>query len=123
MSTGRLSNEQFLVKLRELFSNHGSTNSVYLGQKRYTPFDDVTSTKSDDLSDLNPSDSPFALLFRATNGKGDKSLKIKISTIVDSDQLEEFWLKYTDVVKGGMTGLRKKDKKKQKQKAKKSKST
>ncbi|KAA8898282.1 hypothetical protein TRICI_006600 [Trichomonascus ciferrii] len=67
----------------------------------------------DDLS----SSEPFALLFRATNGASDKTKKVKISTTVDSSELEEFWQKYTDVVKVGMGGLKKKDKKRQKKKA------
>lgn len=51
------------------------------------------------------------VLFRATDGSGDKKAKVKVSTVVQSSSLDDFWLKYTDVVKAGMGGLRKKDKK------------
>lgn len=61
---------------------------------------------------------PYSIIFRATDGKTDKSKKTKISTVVDPQSLEEFWGLYTERVKSGMSGLRKKDKKKQKQKEK-----
>lgn len=76
----------------------------------------MTPESSSGFDDLT-SNEPFALLFRATNGDRDKTKKVKISTTVDSSELEEFWQKYTDVVKVGMSGLKKKDKKRQKKKA------
>jgi signal recognition particle subunit SRP14 len=59
---------------------------------------------------------PFSILFRASNGDGKKTSKIKLSTVVTPDGLEGFWASYTETVKTGMGGLRKKDKKKKKAK-------
>lgn len=56
------------------------------------------------------------MLFRATDGKSDKTKKQKLSTVVESSDLDSFWVKYTEVVKSGMGGLRKKDKKKKRAK-------
>lgn len=67
----------------------------------------------------NENSGPYSLLFRATDGKTDKSKRIKISTVVDPQSLEEFWGLYTDCIKSGMSGLKKKDKKKQKKDKKK----
>ena len=44
--------------------------------------------------------------------------KIKLATVVDAADLENFYNKYADVCKKGMEGLRKRDKKKAKEKAK-----
>jgi len=78
-----------------------------------------TSTLKDTLQDIN-TNTTHSLLFRATDGNSDKKKKVKITTVVSASDIEDFWAKYTEVVKGGMTGLKKKDKKK-KQKAKKAK--
>lgn len=61
-----------------------------------------------------------SLLFRATDGNADKRKKVKFSTVVAAEDIEGFWTKYTEVVRSGMVGLRKKEKKKKlKNKAKK----
>ncbi|PQE13314.1 signal recognition particle 14kD protein [Rutstroemia sp. NJR-2017a BVV2] len=67
---------------------------------------------------------PLPILIRATNGtsKTDRSKrKIKLSTVVQPDQLEGFFLRYAEICKGGMSALKKRDrsKAKEKQKAKK----
>ncbi len=51
------------------------------------------------------------MLIRATNGKwkDEKKDKIKISTVVQADELEVFFVKYAEVWKAGMTGLKKRD--------------
>jgi Signal recognition particle 14kD protein len=67
----------------------------------------------------NENAGPYSLLFRATDGKTDKSKRVKISTVVDPQSLEQFWSLYTECVKTGMSGLRKKEKKKQKKEKKK----
>lgn len=74
---------------------------------------------SDSLSDLSPAD-PLPVLIRATNGKSgeQKSKKIKISTIVQQQHLEEFFVKYAEVCKTGMSGLKKRDRGAQKAKLK-----
>lgn len=87
------------------------------------------------LTDENASASS-RILIRATNGvagpnpksKAGVSIakenqhkqkkKIKLATVVETADLEDFYNKYADVCKKGMEGLRKRDKKKAKEKAK-----
>ena len=82
----------------------------------------LPSTPSDPASfpDLKPN-SPLPILIRATNGKSKehRADKIKLSTIVQADQLEGFFVRYAEVCKGGMQGLKKRDRSKNKAKAKK----
>jgi signal recognition particle subunit SRP14 len=58
-----------------------------------------------------------ALLIRATDGKKKSDGGIKISTLVESDALPPFFEKYAEVAKGGMTTLKKRDRKARKAKA------
>lgn len=60
--------------------------------------------------DLHPAH-PLPVLIRATNGKPKekKKDKIKISTVVQADELEGFFVKYAEVWKAGMNGLKKRD--------------
>lgn len=64
----------------------------------------------DSLEDLHPS-TPLPLLIRATNGKSKESRakKIKISTIVRPDAINDFFTRYADVCKAGMQALKKRD--------------
>ena len=66
---------------------------------------------------------PLPVLIRATNGKSkeNKSDKIKLSTVVQPDDLETFFTKYADVCKTGMSGLKKRDRSGRKAKEKKKK--
>lgn len=74
------------------------------------------------FADLNPV-SPLPVLIRATNGKSKehRADKIKLFTIVEADKLEGFFVRYGEVCKAGMQGLKKRDRsaKKTKLKAKK----
>lgn len=65
---------------------------------------------SSSFPDLHPPH-PLPVLVRATNGKSEekKKDKIKISTIVQADELEGFFVKYAEVWKAGMSGLKKRD--------------
>jgi signal recognition particle subunit SRP14 len=63
-----------------------------------------------DTSDLYTTET-FPILLRATDGD-----KFKISTIVFSEVLQEFFIKYGEVCKIGMQGLKKRDRKKEKAK-------
>ncbi|KAK9236864.1 signal recognition particle, SRP9/SRP14 subunit [Lipomyces kononenkoae] len=119
---GRLSNDEFLSRVGELFKTQHESGTVFLQQKRLTEFDPVENKhnpRPHDLTDISGSDKTYPLLFRASNGASDKSKKIKYSTVVEADKLESFWKKYSDLVKGGVSGLKKKDKKKTKGKKKK----
>ncbi|CAN6660670.1 signal recognition particle subunit Srp14p [Trichomonascus vanleenenianus] len=112
MATNKLSNDEFLVKLKELFAASEQAGSVYLHQKRLTDKTDEL-LKEDGIENENGS---YSVLFRATDGKSDKKVRQKISTVVVPGDLEKFWEGYTEAVKSGMGGLRKKDKKKKSKK-------
>jgi signal recognition particle subunit SRP14 len=87
---------------------------VYLTQKPLSSEDSVQSTSQ--------------ILVRATNGlskehrvakpKDNVRPKVKLATIVDVAEADDFYAKYAEVCKKGMEGLRKRDKKKAKEKAK-----
>ncbi|GMM33537.1 RNA-binding signal recognition particle subunit [Saccharomycopsis crataegensis] len=130
---GRVDNKQFLTEVGKLLTSaNSSQSSLYLTQKRYIPYDEVTGKQelpqnsvsgSASVSENTPfqiiKDSEnYAILFRITDGASDKSKKLKYSTVVTNDKLENFWKEYTNVLKSGITGLKKKEKKKNKKKGK-----
>jgi hypothetical protein len=88
----------------------------------WTPETTTSTTPSiDDFSDLDISQ-PLPVIIHATDGKGKraKTAKIKLSTVVQPDELEAFFARYADVCKSGMTGaLKKRDRKGRKAKKKK----
>ncbi|EPY52456.1 signal recognition particle subunit Srp14 [Schizosaccharomyces cryophilus OY26] len=98
-----LSNEQYLAQLDEhLQQLQGKgASSLYFSQKK--------NPVPNDEQDSKPS-----LLLRVKNGAN-----WKISTIVDAKDFTEFFARYTEVCKGGMIGLKKRDRKKNKNKKKK----
>jgi signal recognition particle subunit SRP14 len=65
------------------------------------------------FSDQTP-ESPFPVLFRATNGKSKikRDEKIKISTVVQPDDLSSFYGRYAEVCRSGMDALKKRDRSK-----------
>ena len=75
----------------------------------------------DPLWDLHP-DNPLPLIVRATDGKSTKKHdkktknkdKVKLSTIVQPDDIETFFARYAEVCKAGMQSLRKRDRSKRK---------
>ncbi|KAF1817932.1 signal recognition particle, SRP9/SRP14 subunit [Dissoconium aciculare CBS 342.82] len=125
----RLSNDEFFAKLTTLISNtqakgHGS---VYLTQKRLTYESSNPATakvSSDSLQDLNP-ERPLPLLVRATDGKSQSKdrtknrEKVKLSTVVQPDDIETFFGRYAEVCKTGMQSLKKRDRSKRKKTKKK----
>jgi len=125
MSKGHLTNDEFLASLHDLFTerrvkDHGS---VHLTQKCLTHGEDADvdaePTANEPFPDLNPS-KPLPILIRASNGKSKehRDKKIKLSTIVAADALEGFFVKYAEVCKQGMSGLKKRDRSKAKEKLK-----
>ncbi|KAL6252311.1 hypothetical protein RBB50_000029 [Rhinocladiella similis] len=119
MAQERLSNEDFLSRLAQLFTTTHSQShgSVFLTQKSIS-----LSTESP-----TPSSHPQQILIRATNGLSKthrtpktktKSAKLRLATVVDTADLDTFYTRYADVCKKGMEALRKRDKKKAKEKAK-----
>jgi hypothetical protein len=76
------------------------------------------------FADQNPG-FPVPIIFRASNGKGKKKRddKVKISTVVQPDDLALFYERYAEVCRTGMDSLKKRDrsrlkKKKREQKSK-----
>ncbi|KAJ5780631.1 hypothetical protein N7457_005791 [Penicillium paradoxum] len=120
-----LGHDEFFKSLGELLSKtsqqtHGSVN---LTQKPLIDVPGATTTNS------QPS-----ILIRATDGNTNapnpksaskngkitknKSTKVKLSTIVNPDDLEAFYARYAEVCKAGMTGLKKRDRRGRKAKTK-----
>ncbi|KAI1646206.1 signal recognition particle, SRP9/SRP14 subunit [Daldinia loculata] len=120
---GHLSNDEFFVKLTELFDqkkgkDHGS---IVLVQKRLTHEQPALEPTSETiLPDLHPPQ-PMPVLIRATNAKGKKRRedKIKLSTVVEPDALPTFFDRYAEICKAGMATLKPRDRSKRKGKAKK----
>ncbi|KAL8797513.1 MAG: hypothetical protein Q9195_000329 [Heterodermia aff. obscurata] len=125
MTTKPLSIDEFFTKLAALFdSRRNSTHgSIYLTQKRLTPISSQGLTSSPSppttapsvdapFTDLDPSES-LPLIIRATNGKSKSHRqigeKIKLSTVVQPDELEKFFARYAEVMKSGMSNLKKRD--------------
>lgn len=78
-------------------------------------------TYGNESSERTPdSATPLPLIIRATNSKSkvNRDKKVKLSTIVEADALEGFFVKYAEVCKGGMSGLKKRDRSKAKEKLK-----
>jgi signal recognition particle subunit SRP14 len=69
------------------------------------------------FADQNPG-SPVPVIFRASNGKGKKNRadKIKLSTIVQPDDLASFYERYAEVCRVGMDALKKRDRSRLKKK-------
>lgn len=99
----RVANDEFIEQLRELFEHSKTKGSVYLEQKR------LSRTGPD--YDLHATQSPYPLVFRATNGAREKASRKKVSTVVEAAHLAQFWPLYTEALKRGAAGLRKKEKK------------
>lgn len=95
----RLDNDKFLVALAQLFDRAESEGSVYLNQKR------LTHGESGIESGTGPS-GPFPVIFRASDGARNRSLRVKISTVVAPQDLSLFFPEYTRVITRGARGLR-----------------
>ncbi|KAI9925605.1 hypothetical protein ASPWEDRAFT_29042 [Aspergillus wentii DTO 134E9] len=121
-----LSHDEFFTSLTTLLSSTSqkARGSVFLSQK---PLLETPSSSKDD----SPAPTRPSILIRATDGntnapnpksykdkKKAASKKVKLSTVVAFEDLEAFYTRYADVCKGGMTGLKKRDRKKGKAKAK-----
>ncbi|KAI9643420.1 hypothetical protein NHQ30_008039 [Ciborinia camelliae] len=129
-----LSNDEFFSKLAPLFDSRREKDhgSITLTQKCYTfePTSDssiAVAPATDALADVLTAqfpdlsrDAPMPLLIRATNSKGkpNRAEKIKLSTIVQPDQLEAFFARYAEICKGGMSALKKRDRRNAKEKLK-----
>ncbi|ODV97881.1 hypothetical protein PACTADRAFT_375 [Pachysolen tannophilus NRRL Y-2460] len=109
-----LENDQFLRSVSDLLVKTNGDSSVYLTQKRLSP--ETKQEVETPLLMINvqqpTSESTYPIIIRITNGSKDKATKVKYSTVVEANKLDEFWENYTNALKNGMIGLKKKDKKK-----------
>jgi signal recognition particle subunit SRP14 len=126
---------QFFAQLGNLFEHNRAKGhgTVYLTQKRLT-FDTSAAPPSaekiadDPLWDTHPED-PLPILIRASNNKSSKKAgtdredinKIVLSTVVNPDSLDKFFVRYAEACKTGMSSLKKRDRKKGKKDKKKKK--
>ncbi|KAF4973799.1 hypothetical protein FZEAL_9218 [Fusarium zealandicum] len=125
MAESHMSHDEFFAKLGELFdhrkgSDHGA---IYLAQKRLTYGQDIPNPSEEEPSpDIHPG-KPLPIIVRATDGKSKKERKskVKLSTVVNPEDLESFYVRYADICKSGMTALKPRDRSKKKAKAKKKK--
>ncbi|KAL3468488.1 signal recognition particle, SRP9/SRP14 subunit [Aspergillus heterothallicus] len=123
-----LGHEEFFASLTNLLTSTSqkTRGSVYLTQKPLLP----TSAEQASITTSSPS-----ILIRATDGntsapnpkststdknnkRNSKESKVKLSTVVQPDELETFYARYAEVCKAGMTGLKKRDRKQKKAKGK-----
>ncbi|KAL2868632.1 signal recognition particle 14 kDa protein [Aspergillus lucknowensis] len=123
-----LNHEEFFTSLTTLLTSTSqkARGSVYLTQK---PLLSTESTNAEQQTSIPP-----PILIRATDGntnapnpkasssqgkeKKKKESKVKLSTVVQPDELETFYTRYAEVCKAGMTGLKKRDRKQKKAKGK-----
>ncbi|RKF57490.1 putative signal recognition particle 14kd protein [Golovinomyces cichoracearum] len=123
MFMGHMSNNDFFTKLSSLFDSYRNVDhgSIYLTQKRltYNTEEALESSGSPPINDLENAKS-LPILIRASNGKSKekKDQKIKLSTVVEADGLEEFFTRYAEVCKSGMNRMKKRDRSKAKEKLK-----
>ncbi|KAI5950053.1 hypothetical protein KGF57_004398 [Candida theae] len=120
----RLDNSQFLHELNQVVTTNNGKSSIYLTQKRLTSSEvqGINSSSIDDLptnvipnQKIQNSTSYPVLIRVAMNSKSNKDKKqskLKISTVVEAEQLNQFWQQYIRVLKNGLVGLKKKEKKK-----------
>lgn len=126
----RLNNAEFLKRLSSTLEVNEGRSSVYLTQKRLLSAL-PTSENQHDLSDLssNVIDTfPFTTIFNTNtypmlirvsmNPRRSKEEvtkeKLKLSTVVEANNLDAFWDDYSQVVKNNFVGLKKKEKRKSK---------
>ncbi|KAJ4303767.1 hypothetical protein N0V90_002668 [Kalmusia sp. IMI 367209] len=137
MGRDHLSNDEFFTQLGNLFEHNRKKGhgTVYLTQKRLIFDTEVqppspTKVADDPLWDTHPENS-LPILVRAHNNKSTKRAgtdrenvdKITLSTIVQPDQLDAFFVRYAEACKAGMGGLKKRDRRGKKDKKKKKKGT
>ena len=127
MADTHLPTDAFFTRLTALLtSTHTKSHgSIHLTQKRLSydsssssSADSATGKHQDDpLWDLHPPN-PLPLIIRATDGKSQSKdrmknkEKVKLSTIVQPEDLDAFYARYAEVLKAGMTGLKRRDRSK-----------
>ncbi|KAJ5469652.1 signal recognition particleSRP14 subunit [Penicillium diatomitis] len=116
---------QFFSSLAELLAktSQQAHGSVFLSQK---PLIDGVSNSSPSIliratdgntNAPNPKSAGEGSGVAKTTSSKNKN-KVKLSTIVESQNLDGFYTRYADICKAGMTGLKKRDRSKRKAKGK-----
>ncbi|WEW60170.1 hypothetical protein PRK78_005655 [Emydomyces testavorans] len=119
-----LTNDEFFTRLKALLTNQSTSlrGSIFLTQKLLqTPAPkpasrtDVSTsaeatttatTTTTTTTTSPPGQSP--VLIRASNGRH-QTAKVKASTIVQPEDLEAFYVRYAELCKAGMVGLKRRD--------------
>lgn len=121
----RLANNEFLAQVGSVLEKNNGGNSVYITQKRLVlevePPLMLADLPQNVVTEANAPNNitQYPVLVRLMmNGdkKGDKLKKLKLSTVVETAQLADFWNEYAQVLKNGLVGLKKEKKKKNKKK-------
>ncbi|XP_052769965.1 signal recognition particle 14 kDa protein-like [Mya arenaria] len=102
-----LENDTFLTELTKMFQKSRTSGSVTLTMKRY----DGRSKPKPRKGHL-PEPSEYKCLVRANLGNK------KLSTVISQKDVNKFQMAYTNLLKGNMDGLKKRDKKTGKSKVK-----
>ncbi|ROW15727.1 hypothetical protein VPNG_02028 [Cytospora leucostoma] len=134
MPEAHLSHDEFFNKLGELFTSRKGKDhgSVFLTQKRITHgLSAPVPSKEEPLADISATtggdETSYPIIVRATNGKsGDDrkaGKKVKLSTVVQSDALDAFYVRYAEICKAGMLALKPRVRTKRKTKGKKKRTT
>lgn len=114
---GRLNNSEFLTKVNEHLTANEGKSSVYFTQKRLEldleasadQISDLASNVIEQPDNLPKNSQTYPVLIRLTLGEKTS----KISTVVEPQNLDQFWNEYAQILKSGLVGL-KRDKKKTK---------
>ncbi|POS72930.1 hypothetical protein DHEL01_v208673 [Diaporthe helianthi] len=130
MAKTHVSHDEFFNKLGDLFTSRKGKDhgSVFLTQKRMV-FDTnlPAPTAKDPLADIKDTEdsASYPVLVRATNGKSGDDRKagqrVKLATVVQSDDLDAFYARYAEICKAGMLALKPRVRTKRKTKSKKKK--
>jgi len=102
---GRLSRDEFVTKLGELFEKSKEEHSVYITQK---PYEEEGTTIA-------------SILLRVTDGRDDPAERVKFSTVIPAAEVDEFFSQhYLPQLRASLTAatLRKRDKAKERKVAK-----
>ncbi|KAK4179706.1 signal recognition particle, SRP14 subunit [Triangularia setosa] len=124
-----LSQDEFFTALTALFTTQKQTQkgTVLLSQKRFSYDESAKETPEkqeddDPLASLSTRLPPAPIIIRATNAKSKdhrkEGRKVKLSTLVQPDELDAFYVRYAEVCKAGMSGLKPRDRTKRKAKEK-----
>lgn len=118
---GRLNNSEFITRVEDLLTENGGKSSVYFTQKRLSmPLDKAPLSEINDLpsntiehdGQFKTNTEKYPVLVRVTSGNKES----KVSTVVEPENLDQFWSQYAQVLKTGMVGLKKREKKSKKSK-------